>query len=97
MTFEEINIDPGDSRYIAWGKHLSGLVEQTNEKEMIATALLLGATFITTNSDNSTGDIWFAAKFEGRILSFTDRFSMHRSAVAFLICTGILEVGKDTK
>lgn len=44
MTFEEINIRPGEPRYKLQNK-IAWVVANTKAEEVIATALLMGAVF----------------------------------------------------
>lgn len=85
MTFEEINIDPGDSRYKLQDK-IADLVNTTQREEMIATAVLMGAVFHPVSISLNNDKDWFIAEYAGQCLNFTERFSLHRCAVAFLIC-----------
>lgn len=91
MTFEEINIDHGDSRYKLQDK-IAYLVATTQREEVIATAVLMGAVFHRTNSSNKE---WFIAEYAGQCLNFTERFSLHRCAVAFLICAKFFYGGEE--
>lgn len=86
MTFEEINIRPGKPRYKLQNK-ISWLVANTQEEVVITTALLMGAVFRRADRHSyDAGEGWFIAEYNGRPLEFTERFALHRSAVAFLIC-----------
>ena len=85
MTFDEINIDPGDTRYKLQDK-IADLVATTQREEMIATAVLMGAVFRSSDNNFTNKNEWFIAEYAGQYLNFTERLSLHRCAVAFLIC-----------
>ena len=86
MTFEEINIRPGEPRCKLQNK-ISWLVANTQEEVVITTALLMGAVFRRADRHSyNAGEGWFIAEYAGQCLNFTERFSLHRCAVAFLIC-----------
>ena len=85
MTFDEINIRPYDTRYKLQDK-IADLVATTQREEMIATAVLMGAVFHPVSSSSFDENDWFIAEYAGQRLNFTERFSLHRCAVAFLIC-----------
>lgn len=85
MTFDEINIKPYDPRYKLQDK-IADLVNTTQREEIITTAVLMGAVFHTTYSSFNNDKDWFIAEYAGQCLNFTERFSLHRCAVAFLIC-----------
>lgn len=86
MTFEEINIRPGEPRYKLQNK-IAWVVANTKAEEVIATALLMGAVFRQANRPSyDDGGEWFIAEYNGQPLGFTKRFSLHRCAIAFLIC-----------
>ena len=95
MTFDEINISVHDRRFTGYQKYIGKLIKETNEDEMVATAMLLGATFVSTS--HVSGENWTIARFEGRDLTFTERFTRHRSAIAFLVCAGVLKPDEDAK
>lgn len=85
MTFDEINIRPYDPRHKLQDK-IADLVDTTQREEMIATAILMGAVFHPASSSFNDEKDWFIAEYAGQRLNFTERLSLHRCAIAFLIC-----------
>lgn len=85
MTFDEINIRPYDPRHKLQYK-IADLVDTTQREEMIATAILMGAVFHPASRSFNDEKDWFIAEYAGQRLNFTERFLLHRCAVAFLIC-----------
>ena len=72
---------------VVTGGDLEVNLHKMKEDEAVATAMLLGATFRQSDQDDYG---WYTATFEGKYLYSTERITLHRSAIAFLIAAGVL-------
>jgi hypothetical protein len=78
------------SKMVVTGGDLKVNLHKMKEDEAVATAMLLGATFRQNDQDDYGSRGWYTATFEDKYLYSTERLTLHRSAIAFLIIAGVL-------